>query len=387
MLKGLAEIMVPGKTRIVSTKIEHPSIGSTLEYRKKWGVEVEYARVDRHGRVDLGQLAELIDERTFLVCCGLANNEIGPVQDVAAVAELAHARGSYVLSDCVQALGKIPVEVRALGVDYASFSGHKIHGPKGVGALFTREGAPGVTFIHGGHQESGMRAGTESVPNIAGFAKACVGTGKMLGEAQKARALRDRLVAGLRQLRPDMVLNTPPGFSLGNTASVTFPDTDNSVLMAALDYPDIAASAGSACHTQSNEPSHVLMAIGLSGEEVRQTLRLSVGTSTTSGDRHYALGVFRDFFPQKLPASAMVSPAQLDEDLLSRADTFILDVRFPHDRKLLKSLPNAHEFPFFSFRRHARRVPAYRNIIVVCQAGVSAPSGAPPTPLTVASSH
>jgi rhodanese-related sulfurtransferase len=143
--------------------------------------------------------------------------------------------------------------------------------------------------------------------------------------------------------------------------------------MAALDYHGIAVSAGSACHAQSNEPSHVLTAIGLSEGEARQTIRISLGIETTPRELRYALGVFRDFFENRLPAIGAVSPAQLGEDLLFKPETYILDVRFPYDRRLLKSLPKAHEASFFSFRRYESLVPKGRNVIVVCQAGVGAP--------------
>lgn len=373
VLKGLAEFFFPRKKKIVSTPIEHPSIIATLEHLRGSGFVIEYLPVDRGGHVTAERLDELIGDETFLVCCGLANNEIGTVQDATAVAEIAHRRGALVLSDCVQALGKIPVDVRKLGVDYASFSAHKIHGPKGVGALYVKEGSPFAPLVHGGHQESGKRAGTEGVHNIAGFAEACLGVGRMLAEGERVRVLRDRLVSGLREMRPDLIVNTPAEGALGNTASVSFPGVDNAVLMAALDYHGIAVSAGSACHTQSNEPSHVLTAIGLTAAEARQTIRISLGTETTPREIRYALGVFGDFFASRLPAIGVVSPAQLGEELLSQRDTYILDVRFPYDRKLLKSLPKAHEASFLSFRRYAPLVPKDRNVIVVCQAGVSAP--------------
>lgn len=373
VLKGLTELCFPGKKKIVSTPIEHPSIIATLEHLRERGLMVEYLPVDRAGHVMLDRFEQLIDADTFLVCCGLANNEIGTVQDVAAVAEVAHRRGALVLSDCVQALGKVPVDVRKLGADYASFSAHKVHGPKGVGALYVKDGAPFAPLVHGGHQESGKRAGTEGVHNIAGFAEACAGVGRMLAEAERVRALRDQLVSGLREMRPDLAVHTPAQDALGNTASVLLPGVDNAVLMAALDYHGIAVSAGSACHTQSNEPSHVLKAIGLTDAEARQTIRISLGTETTASEVRYALGVFRDFFANRLPAIGVVSPAQLGEDLLFKPETYVLDVRFPHDRKLLKSLPRAHEASFFSFRRYASLVPRDRNVIVVCQAGVGAP--------------
>jgi cysteine desulfurase len=373
VLLGLAELFVPRKKKIVSTPIEHPSIMATLEHLRGRGLVVEYLPVDQGGHVKLERLEELVDADTFLVCCGLANNEIGTVQDVAALTGVAHRRGALVLSDCVQALGKIPVDVRMLGVDYASFSAHKIHGPKGVGALYIKEGSPFTPLVHGGSQESGRRAGTEGVHDLAGFAEACAGVGRLLAEADRVRLLRDGLVSELRALKPDLIVNSPAENALGNTTSITFPGVENAVLMAALDYHGIAVSAGSACHTQANEPSHVLKAIGLTDADARRTIRISAGSETTPRAVRHALAVFRDFFENKLPAIGVVSPAQLNEELLFRPETYILDVRFPYDRKLLKSLPNAHEASFFSFRELASLVPRDRHVIVVCQGGVGAP--------------
>ena len=228
--------------------------------------------------------------------------------------------------------------------------------------------------MDGGHQESGKRAGTDGVHSIAGVAEACAGVGRMLAEADRVRALRDRLVSGLRAMHPDLIMNTPAEDALGNTASLSFPGVENAVLMSAPDYHGIAVSAGSACHAQSNEPSHVLKAIGLADADARQTIRISLGTETTPGVVPYALDVFRDFFASRLPAIGVVSPAQLGEDLLFKPETPILDVRFPYDRtsrasRGLTRLPSSRS-------GDTRRLsPRTGNVIVVCQAGVGAPNG------------
>ncbi len=373
ILKAAAEHFFPRKKRIVSTPIEHASVMKTLEYLGGKGIEVACLPVDRMGRVDLRDVERMVDDRTFLVCCMLANNETGVIQDVRRIAAVAHARGALAMSDCVQALGKIPVDVRTLDVDYASFSAHKIHGPKGVGALYVREGRPFAPLIHGGHQESGMRAGTEGLHNIAGFAAACESLEVRLARAGDVAALRNRFVEGLRRVKPDLKLNTPPEGALPNTASVTFPGMGNAVFMAMLDFHGIAVSAGSACNTGEDRPSHVLTALGLTDDEARQTIRFSLSADAREKDVRYLLRVIGDCVSGRTPPVSAISPAQVDENLLMDERTFIVDVRHWYDKKLLKGLPNAHEFPLFTIQRHLKSIPRDRNVIVSCQAGYDGP--------------
>ena len=373
VLVCLAEHFAGKRGKIVSLPTEHASVLGTLDYLKTRGVAVEYCPVDDMGFARLDELEKLVDENTFLVCCMLANNETGVLQDVARVCELAHRKGALVLSDCVQALGKVPLDVGSLGIDYATYSAHKVHGPKGAGALYVKNGAPHLPFIHGGHQESGLRAGTESLHNIAGLACAFEDVPCLLKHAATIQGLRDRLVAGLRNIKPDIAVNSPEQRCLPNTASVTFPGIANAVLMAELDYYGIAVSAGSACNTQSDEPSHVLAAIGLTPDQARQTVRFSLSDRTTARDVRYALRAVANIVSGKSPAIAMISPAQLDQKILFDPSTYILDVRFWYDRLAVKGLPGAHEssFPFIS--RYVGKLPRDRNILVVCQAGANAP--------------
>jgi cysteine desulfurase len=169
VLQSLSDRFFPEKKKIVSTPIEHPSVLQTLAHLETQGLIVEYCPVDDQGRVLLSELEKRVDEDTFLVCCILANNETGVIQDIKSVTKIARQHGALVLADSVQALGKIPVDVHEWDVDYASFSAHKLYGPKGIGALYVKQGSPFTPLLHGGHQESGMRAGTESLHNIVGF--------------------------------------------------------------------------------------------------------------------------------------------------------------------------------------------------------------------------
>ena len=269
VLKALSSHFYPGKRKIISTPIEHPSVINSLEFLRTQGIIVAYCPVDRQGRVLLPELEKLIDDETFLVCCMLANNETGTIQDMAAITQIARQRNVLMLSDCVQALGKIPIDVRALGIDYASFSAHKLYGPKGVGAVYVKQGSPFTPFMHGGHQENGMRAGTESLHNIAGFGTACQAVDKLLEHTENMRVLKHQFTEQLREIKPDCVINSPEEGCLANTVNVTFPNVDNAGLIAMMDYYGIAVSAGSACSTGEDKPSHVLKAIGLSDQAAR----------------------------------------------------------------------------------------------------------------------
>ncbi len=372
VLKALAEIHYPAKRKIVSTPVEHPSVMESLAYLADRGVEVAFLPVDHHGRVIVNALAQTLDASTFLVCCMLANNELGTIQDVATIARTARERGVPVMSDCVQALGKIPVDVRALGVDYATFSAHKLHGPKGVGAVFVRRDAAFRPLIHGGHQEAGLRAGTEGVHNIAGFAEACRALPAAVDRMGETAALTRWFACELRRIKPDIAVNSPDEGCLPNTLSVTFPGVNNAVLMAALDLYGVAVSAGSACSSADIKPSHVLKAIGLSDDAANETIRFSLGAETTRTDLGYALRALGDHLDGKTPPVGIIRPVQVDERFLFDDRNYILDVRFWHERKLLKGLPNSFEASFVSFKKYAHHVPQDKHVVVVCMGGIDA---------------
>jgi cysteine desulfurase len=234
---------------------------STLEFLESKGIRVEYCPVDQKGRVKIDELENMVNEEAFLICVLFANNETGVVQDISTISRIAKKHGVLVFSDSVQALGKLEVDVKKLGVDYASFSAHKIHGPKGIGGLFIKRGSPFIPLIHGGHQEYGIRAGTESLHNIAGFAAACTDIEEMLTKSEDIRRLKQYLVDEISKIKGDVVVNSPQEECLPNTVSITFSGVNNAVFMAMLDHNGISVSAGSACNTQDDKPSHVLKSI------------------------------------------------------------------------------------------------------------------------------
>jgi len=371
VLKSVSELFFPKKKKIISTPIEHPSVLNTLEYLETQGIIVEYCSVDRQGRVVLSELAKQIDEETFLVCCVLANNETGVIQDIPAITKIARQHNVLVLTDCVQALGKIPVNVHEWDVDYASFSAHKLYGPKGIGALYVKQGSPFTPFLHGGHQESGLRAGTESLHNIAGFGAACQDVDKLLADTKRIRALKSQLIQQLKEIKPDCVMNSPEAEAecLPNTLSITFPGVENAGLMGMLDYYGIAVSAGSACSTGEDKPSHVLKAIGLTDQAARETIRVSLGHNTSARDTQYMTQVFQDYVEGQTPFVNMVTPAQLNETILFDEQTYILDVRPSDDRKRFKGLPNSHEVSPFSVEKYLDQFPKDKQILVVCPGG------------------
>ena len=295
VLKLLSDHFYPTKTKIITSPIEHSSVLKTLEYLKTKGIDVQYCPVDQYGFVLVDELKKQIDDNTFLICCMLANNEIGTIQNIRQITALAKKHSVLVMSDCVQAFGKIPIDVKELGVDYATFSAHKLYGPKGVGALYAKISSPVAPFIHGGHQEEGMRGGTESVHNIAGFGKACQLVPMLIAHSGKTQLLKAYFIQKLKKAKSDIIINSPTEHCLPNTISVSFPGINSRELMMMLDYHGISVSAGSACNSQQNKPSHVLQAIGLNDKAAQETLRISFGKDTKKGDINYIVRIFTKY--------------------------------------------------------------------------------------------
>lgn len=297
VLQGLAAAHPGG--HIVTTAIEHQGILATCRQLAARGFRLTLVRPGADGVVRLEAVAAALTADTFLVSVMLANNDTGVLQPVREIAALAHVRGIAVHTDATQAVGKLPVNVRELGVDYLTLAAHKLRGPKGVGALFCRAGRAPAAQILGGSQESGHRAGTENLPAIAGFGRACVLAQESLAvEAVRLRALRDRLEDGLRTRFPDVRLNGHPEQRLPNTLNVSFPGVAALPLVLNLDLLGIAISAGSACSSGSTEPSHVLLAMGQSPEDARRGVRFSLGATTTAAEVDATLAALTQILPR-----------------------------------------------------------------------------------------
>ncbi|MCL2591684.1 MAG: aminotransferase class V-fold PLP-dependent enzyme [Betaproteobacteria bacterium] len=374
-LRAIAPFLPPDKRAILYNPLEHPAMLETLFHLERQGFSLIALKPDRQGRISPEEMACAWREDVGLAVCMAANNETGTLYDAKAMAAVAHARGALFFSDMVQALGKIPVDLLGSGVDYASFSAHKIHGPKGVGALYVREGAPFAPFMLGGHQEEGRRAGTEGLHNIAGFAAAAEDVPLLLAGAGGLCRRRDALAAALRELTPDCVVNSPSGTECQpGTISVTFPGRANAVLMGQLDYYGISVAAGSACNTGEDAPSHVLTGMGLSPEEARSTLRISLAHDFSDKDLRYVVAIFDDVLSGKGDTVTAVQPSRLTPEMFFAPDVFIIDLRrTPKTDYTLKPLPNSRRFPFFSIGKHLDEIPKDKHIFVTCEVGYDAP--------------
>jgi cysteine desulfurase len=295
-LKGVVEGPNGGGREVMTVATEHRAVLDTCRTLERRGWTIRILPVDRFGRISIEECSAALSERTVLVSVMLANNEIGTIQDVPAISRLCRARGVLLHSDATQAVGNIPVDVSALGVDLMSFSAHKMYGPKGMGALYVREASPRIRVqaqVDGGGHERGLRSGTPNVPAIVGFgAAARIAREYLPHEPSRVRSLRDRFVELVAASLGDVAVNGHPEFRLPNNANLTFPGTRADGLM--MDMKDIAVSAGSACSSGAPEPSHVLRAIGLAPELARATLRFGLGRFTTMDDIAYAAGRVAD---------------------------------------------------------------------------------------------
>ena len=271
----------PG-SRIITTAVEHQAVLNSCRHLEKKGFRVTCLPVDSQGRIDLQALADSIDDDVILISVMLANNEVGTIQPVREAAEIAKSRGILFHTDAVQAAGRIPMDVRRLGVDLLSLSAHKFHGPKGCGALFVRSGIHGPVLIHGGHHERRRRAGTENVAAIVGFGQACRLAGQRLEENSRVTgSLRDRLEKGIVERVPRVKVNGCPEHRLPNTLNVSFEAVDGQMLAMNLDLMGIAVSTGSACQSDTREPSYVLSAMGCSVDQASSCIRFSLGADNT----------------------------------------------------------------------------------------------------------
>ena len=284
-IKGAAQARSAKGKHIITSAIEHPAVLNVCEYLAKNGFEVTYLPVDSDGIVHPDSLKAAMRPDTTLVSIMMANNEIGTIQPIPELAAIARAGGALFHTDAVQAAGNIEVDVRKLGVDLLTISGHKFYGPKGIGALYIKKGVKLETLIHGGHQERGKRAGTENVPGIVGMAKALtLATENLDAHAAKLLALRQKTLEGITSRISHVKLNGHPTQRLPGNLNMSFQYIEGESLLLMLDMKGIAASSGSACTSGSLDPSHVLLAIGLPHEIAHGSLRMSFGDANTEAD-------------------------------------------------------------------------------------------------------
>ena len=286
VIKGIATAHMKKGNHIITTKIEHHAVLHTCEFLEKFGFEVTYLDVNEEGFVDLKQLEEAITDKTILVSIMFANNEIGTIQPIKEIGALCREKKVLFHTDAVQAVGSVPVDVKEMNIDLLSLAGHKLYGPKGIGALYIRRGVRIDNLIHGGGQERGRRAGTENIPGVVGLGKAIeIATENIEENRARLTVLRDKLIDGILERIPYARLNGPRGDKrLPGNSNISFEFIEGESILLSLDFEGICASSGSACTSGSLDPSHVLLAIGLPHEKAHGSLRTTLGAASTEED-------------------------------------------------------------------------------------------------------
>ena len=285
-IKGIATAHMKKGNHIITTKIEHHAVLHTCEFLEKFGFEVTYLDVNEEGFIDLKQLESAITDKTILVSIMFANNEIGTIQPIKEIGAICREKKVLFHTDAVQAIGSVPVDVKEMNIDLLSLAGHKLYGPKGIGALYIRNGVRIDNLIHGGGQERGRRAGTENIPGVVGLGKAIeIATENIEENRARLTVLRDKLIDGILERIPYARLNGPRGDKrLPGNSNISFEFIEGESILLSLDFEGICASSGSACTSGSLDPSHVLLAIGLPHEKAHGSLRTTLGAASTEED-------------------------------------------------------------------------------------------------------
>ena len=285
-IKGIATAHMKKGNHIITTKIEHHAVLHTCEFLEKFGFEVTYLDVNEEGFIDLKQLESAITDKTILVSIMFANNEIGTIQPIKEIGAICREKKVLFHTDAVQAMGTVPVDVKEMNIDLLSLAGHKLYGPKGIGALYIRKGVRIDNLIHGGGQERGRRAGTENIPGVVGLGKAIeIATENIEENRARLTVLRDKLIDGVLERIPYARLNGPRGDKrLPGNSNISFEFIEGESILLSLDFEGICASSGSACTSGSLDPSHVLLAIGLPHEKAHGSLRTTLGAASTEED-------------------------------------------------------------------------------------------------------
>jgi len=290
-LKGHAFAVGKEKAHIAVSSVEHDCVLNSAKWLESKGFRVTYLPVDKYGQLDLQRLEEVLDSEVSLVSAIHGNNEIGTINPLKEIGRLCHEHGALFHSDAAQSFGKIPIDVDEMNIDMMTINAHKLYGPKGVGALYIREGTRLEPLLHGGGHEFGLRSSTENIPGIAGFAKAIeLRREEMHNEASAMIRMRDRLIENILRV-DETYLNGHPTKRLPNNTNFRFSYIDGEAIVERLGAEGIYASSGSACSSRSSEPSHVLLAIGLDPVEARGSLRMTLGRNNTEDDIDYVLEV------------------------------------------------------------------------------------------------
>ncbi|WML67800.1 MAG: cysteine desulfurase NifS [Methanoregula sp. SKADARSKE-2] len=316
-IKGVALANRKRGNHIITSKIEHHAVLHSCQFLEKEGFEVTYLPVDRNGMVSPEDLEKAITDRTILVTIMYANNEIGTIEPIAELGAIARKHNVYFHTDAVQAIGSVPIDVKAQNIDLLSLSAHKFYGPKGIGALYIKKGVRIENLLHGGGQEKRRRAGTENIPGIVGLGRAIeLATADIPGHSARVAAMRDRLVTGILEKIPYARINGHPEKRLPGNINISFEFIEGESILIWLDDVGICASTGSACTSGSLEPSHVLLATGLPVEISHGSLRLTLGDANKPGD----VDVILDVLPKVVSKLREMSPLHQKTEKDRRCD-------------------------------------------------------------------
>jgi len=312
-IKGIANRYRDRGNRILTSSVEHMSVVNPCKYLTTKGFETVFLPVDQYGFLNLGALEKELTDKTILVTIVYASGEIGTIQPVEEISKIVHGKNAYLHVDATVACGQVPIDVRNEGIDLLTISSNDMYGPKGVGALYVKEGIRLEPSLHGGGQERGLRSGTENVPSIVGFAKAAeIAKREMQAESERLVKLRDHFIEGLIKPLPYAFLNGHPTKRLPDNVSVRYSFIEGESMLLSLDLQGVSASSGSACTAKTLEPSHVLLAIGLKHEEAHGSLMFTLGRQNTVEEIDYVVGLMPGIV-KRLRAMSPLTPKELNE--------------------------------------------------------------------------
>ncbi len=314
-LKGAALRNKDRGNRVITSSIEHMSVMNTCKELGKQGFEIVYLPVDKYGVVDVRALEKEVSDKTVLVSVMYANGEIGTIQPIKEISEVAHGKGALLHVDAVAAAGQVPIDVKSENIDLLSLSSNDLYGPKGVGALYIKSGTRVMPLVQGGGQERGLRSGTENLSGIVGMGKAAeLARAEMGAESARLRGIRDKLIRETLEKIPESHLNGHPVIRLPNNANIRFSYIEGEALILSLDMEGIACSSGSACTSKTLEPSHALLATGLKHEEAHGSLLFTLGRQNSAEDVDYLLG-FLPGIVRRLRVMSPLTPKELLKDV------------------------------------------------------------------------
>jgi cysteine desulfurase len=312
-IKGIANRNKDRGTRIITSKIEHMSVVNPVKFLTTKGFEAAFVPVDEYGLLSMESLEKELSDKTVLVSIVYANGEIGTIEPIREISNIVHGKNAYLHVDATAAAGLIPIDVRGEGIDLLTVSSNDMYGPKGVGALYVKEGVRIEPLVQGGGQEGGLRSGTENVPCIVGFGRAAeIAKQEMRGESERLARLRDNLIRGLTESIPHAFLNGHPTKRLPDNVSVRYSFIEGESMLLSLDMMGVAASSGSACTSKTLEPSHVLLATGLKHEQAHGSLMFTLGKENTQEEVDYVIGLMPDIV-KRLRAISPLTPKELKE--------------------------------------------------------------------------